>query len=320
MDKPFEFEHPKPNTPHPAEGADGAPWIDSGTIYVPINMNIPGAAVETGIFVPPGFTSTMGAINLIIYFHGNKDPAKTHLRQPIRTIWNHPAYSFRKLLEASGANYVLVAPTLADTGGPSQGDFANKNGAIGFVNAVVDALTKYGPCGANSTVAQLVLAAHSGGGYYLSKALPFLDGEFGVDECWAFDCLYGDGLPICAPDPYRICETANDKWLKITHTHQDNASISGWRSQIHGTTEDTLAQWASKQKPLRVFWNRGSGTLIRTANLALIAKLNQLPNVTVKPDLYTGFGSDARPVKPPVVTAEHDPMPKLKMPECLEKL
>lgn len=320
MDKPYEFEDPHPKPPNAPEPPSTTPWIDHGTIYVPINMNIDGAEPETGIFLPSNYRCTMGTINLIVYFHGNKDPNKKDLGKPIRVIWKHQAYPFRKLVEQSGANYVLVCPTLGDVGGLGQGDFATRDGAIRFIDEVCQALFDYGPCGSNSTVGQLILAAHSGGGYYLKKVLPFYEAEYGVDQVWAFDCLYDTTTPVCSPSPYRICKTANKEWPQIPHNHSTDQDVNGWKSSIQGTVEQTLANWARKGKPLRAYWNSGSGTAIRTANLALLAKLNSLSNVTVTPDLYTGFGADARPVKPPVRTSPHDDIPRLKMPECLQTL
>ena len=106
----------------------------------------------------------------------------------------------------------------------------------------------------------------------------------------------------------------------IPHSHTPDLTLDGWKNSIQGTVEQTLASWAGKGKPLRVFWNTGSGTTIRTANLALLAKLNPLANTKIVPDLYTGSGDAARPVKPPVHTPAHDDIPRLKMPECLQGL
>jgi len=319
MNKPYEFENHTPNPPHPADG-DSPPWIETGTIYVPIDMHIETAPVETGIFMPSYYSFNAGSLDMILYFHGNKDPKKKHVGQPIRTIWSHASYDFRTLVQASTKNFVLVAPTLGDTGGRAQGDFASKAGAIRFIDEVRKALFKYGPHGILPDVNQLVLAAHSGGGYYLKKVLPVYEAEYGVQQVWAFDCLYDTTNPVCGPASYRICQKVNQNWPAINHNHMAGLSVDSWRSNIQGTVEQTLGSWGMKGRTLRAYWNVGSGTAIRTANLALLAKLDRLAGTKVLPDFYSGQGADARPVTPPVRTPEHDDIPKLKMPECLAGL
>lgn len=319
MNQPVEFEKPNPNPPHPADPPNSA-WIDTGTMYVPIDVHVDLAEPETGIFLPPSFHTTGGSLNIILYFHGNKDPAKGLVGKPIRTIWGHQNYPFRTLLQTSGANYVMVAPTLGDVGNRSQGDFTSKKGAVGFMDQVLEALTNFGPYSMAPGVARLILAAHSGGGFYLKKALPFYEEEYGVDEVWAFDCLYDTTTPICAPDPYRICQQANSKWPGVPHTHTKGLTLDAWKSSIQGTVEHTLATWGAKGKKLVAYWNAGSGTAIRSANLALLSKLNNLANTKVLPDFYSGAGDAARPKTPPLATPVHDDIPRLKMPDCLAAL
>jgi hypothetical protein len=326
------FENTEPATPHPVEESPtSTPWVDSGTIYVDIDLKIGGVSVngttyataaETGIYLPKGY-SKPGSVDVILYLHGNKDPAKGHLDKSIRTIWNHSQYPLRKLFEANkkNSNTVLVAPTLGAKAFTSRGILGKKDGAIDFMDKVMDALYRYGPHGSVPGVGKVYLAAHSGGGYYLKKLVGFYEEKYGVAECWAFDCLYDDNTPVCAPGSYRICKQVNAAWPAINHLHDAKMDETAWRSKTAGAVEDVLASWAKKGKKVRAFWNcPTAGTQIRTANLALRAKLDNQANIEVTPDLYTGTGASAAPVGSPPTTDGHDDIPKNHFGECVSKM
>jgi hypothetical protein len=164
----------------------------SHTLYLKINLQAGGgAAPMTGVFVPQNYKAT-SVVDLILYVHGNKvSRMGMDSTWTIDTMWSHSAYHLREWLNASGKQWVLVAPTLGLV--DQFGDLA-KYGSHHLIR-IMSALFKYGPhqsLGARPRVGSIILAGHSGGGrpmLALANSLgPFKDN---IKEIWGFDTMYG---------------------------------------------------------------------------------------------------------------------------------
>jgi hypothetical protein len=150
---------------------------------------------KTGIFIPANFTARP-QIDVLLYLHGFK--RVSHGRDlPIDRYWNaaeKPMFAFRELLNASGRNFILVAPTL----GPfsQAGTLMTNSGFTAFINQVVAAIAQHSTIYSGQpapTVRSIILACHSGGGKIMRRIARIANNPFTalIRECWGFDCTYG---------------------------------------------------------------------------------------------------------------------------------
>ena len=118
----------------------------------------------TGIFFPAGYKAK-AEVDIVIYFHGHRIERR-NVKESIVSYWNKaytPYFPLREVLNESGKNVILVAPTLGPRSQP--GWLGSKGGLDRYVNQVLAAITAHGPHkGTKVSVGNIVLAAHSGGG------------------------------------------------------------------------------------------------------------------------------------------------------------
>jgi flagellum-specific peptidoglycan hydrolase FlgJ len=170
------------------------------TLYVEIDLRIVDkfratAPPVTGIFIPDGFAPG-AAVDVILYLHGFK--ADAIKRQAIDQYWNSqrfPYGAFREGVNASARNVVLVAPTLGSHS--EAGSLLRPGGLDAYFEQVLAAVRSYGPqsrAGAPSTLGNLILACHSGGGWPMRQLAGGQDRVVArIRECWGFDCTYNRG-------------------------------------------------------------------------------------------------------------------------------
>jgi hypothetical protein len=112
----------------------------------------------------------------------------------IREYWKNKGYLLREGLNSTGKNAVLVVPTL---GSSSASIGILKNDFAGFLQQVHVLLQKEGSVGPATFVRNIILAAHSGGGYAINSILVQKDPVVEkIRECWCFDSLYNDVGPL----------------------------------------------------------------------------------------------------------------------------
>lgn len=151
----------------------------------------------TGIYLPENFKA-VEYYDVILYFHGLRWDGKYGCRDftfpTIREYWKTSGYLLREGLNESGKNAVLVAPTLG-TGSASIGIL--KNDFEGFMQQVHEALKRHSAITGDPQVRNIILSAHSGGGYTMNSILSQKDPVVQrIRECWCFDSLYNDVGPL----------------------------------------------------------------------------------------------------------------------------
>lgn len=189
---PNKFENSAGNRRLPVQGNPPEPV--GTTLYerIPLGQEAPAKA-QTGIFLPVGY-QPRPQVDLIIYLHGMKAPSGLPTNATIDRYWSPPfPFRLREVLNASGRNVILVAPTL----GPASeaGSLTRPGGLDRYVNQVLDVLVKRGPYKAGAQpprVGNLIIAGHSAGGKVL-RALAQRTNRYSANlrEIWGFDCLYG---------------------------------------------------------------------------------------------------------------------------------
>lgn len=255
---------------------DGAlPFVTDGQIFVSYDMKVPGRNNHTGIIIPSGH-SAGATIDMILYFHGDGAP-------PIKDYFRNR--KFKDIIDASRANVILVAPQL---GASSEfGNFANASDIIAYLKAMLGFLVDYGPYNSAPVIGNLILAAHSGGGRGMQSTAAQLAGnpDFTIPEAWAFDCLYGAGNPLAAPEPLRVAEAG----------HKSAGSLEDWERLNNAAEEFRWAFWtrAVSGRVFKAFWGAG-GTKTRTANLDLWSLLKAAQR-TIQVDPHF-FKSERKPL------------------------
>lgn len=206
---------------------------------------------KTGIFIPATFTAR-SQVDLLIYLHGHKSGFVSHGRDlPIDSFWDaakKPKFAFREIVNASGRNLILVAPTLGPLS--QAGNLTSSEGFTSFVSKVLASLSSY--CSLyfgqqTPAVKSIILAAHSGGGEPMRRIAKLTGtNEFAnlIKECWGFDCTYSSNDP---PEWYNWANTNPDKSLYLfsipgTSTAHNAALIQKGKSSlanIHLTASST---------------------------------------------------------------------------------
>ena len=196
-----------PPTPPPVVDPPGK------TVYV--NMPVQAAHVksEVGIFIPDKFKSA-AAVDLLVFLRGHLDPC--HSPKPNMTqFWNtglrkpsdspgHGPVELRETINKSRKNVILVAPSLGEL---SQGWMLTAKG--GFDALIAEVLKTVRGTGTEPTsVRNIVLAAHSGGGARMREIIERKDAEVAkVREVWGFDSMYDTADPAA--------------WLKWAQAEKD---------------------------------------------------------------------------------------------------
>lgn len=162
------------------------------TWYFPLPLD---ATNPTGVFFPQGF-SYGREVDVILYFHGNKDGAFSTINQYWHGDYNK--ITLREDLNASQKNAVLIAPTMGYypgrglKGNSDLGIFREAGGATCFLDHVMKWIGKYEPRYADNGivphVGQIVLAGHSGGGSPMHLQMESLKSK--LCEIWCFDVVY----------------------------------------------------------------------------------------------------------------------------------
>ena len=169
-----------------------APTGGGRTLYAPINLGIANTKPQTGIFEPAGWRAGP-AVDLVIYFHGIRDPRIT-----IDTYWDaapHRHFALREELAASGKNALLVAPLLGPRSQTDIGTLARPGGLDAYAAQVLGAMQAQGRVRAGTRVGNIVLACHSGGGHSMRLvALARNSLAPAIRECWGFDSTYNKGV------------------------------------------------------------------------------------------------------------------------------
>ena len=177
--------------PVPASTSDTETTPPRRTIYASIKGISNRGKDLTGIYLPENFNARE-YYDVILYFHGLRWDGKYGCRDfnfpTMREYWKNKGYLLREGLNSTGKNAVLVAPTLG-SGSTSIGIL--KNDFSGFMQQVHAILKKENGITGDPFVRNIILAAHSGGGYamnsILSQPAPLIRK---IRECWCFDSLY----------------------------------------------------------------------------------------------------------------------------------
>jgi hypothetical protein len=156
-------------------------------------------APETGVFIPSGFIAAP-QIDILIYLHGHKSGYVSPKGEdmPIHRFWDHsvlPDFTFREILNASGRNLILVAPTIGPLS--QSGSLKTNDGFTDFLSKVLAGIKQYSSTYSavqyDLSIRSIILAAHSGGGVPL-RLIAQLAGTNSfankIKECWGFDCTY----------------------------------------------------------------------------------------------------------------------------------
>ena len=155
------------------------------------------ATSPAGVFIPQGF-GYPEQVDVILYFHGNKDGSFHTINQ----YWHgdYHKIALREDLVASRRDALLVAPTMGFfpghglRGNSDLGIFAQPGGGDCFLDHVMAHLNKYDDHYASKGVTpkarNVVLAGHSGGGNAIHLQLEPMKAR--VCEAWCFDIVYGD--------------------------------------------------------------------------------------------------------------------------------
>jgi Putative peptidoglycan binding domain/Penicillin-insensitive murein endopeptidase len=175
------------------------------TLYVNIPLGSEGRArAMTGIFISEKY-HTQPAIDIVLFLHGYKtsktrstpnNPHPKQLPDPGWTIdqyWRFPKREFREAINASHKSVILVTPTLGQFS--QTGDLKQPGGFDRYIDQVMAALVAYGPYkGQTPRVGNIILAAHSGGGYPM-RMLARSNQRYtsSIRECWGYDCTYNPG-------------------------------------------------------------------------------------------------------------------------------
>lgn len=211
--KPAASKRPvKDEGPHPYLGPNlisNDRSIPSMTLYLEIAAVTTGGAPMLGVYVPRVMNNA-DPVNVILYIHGNKVVqnglgGRVWQRDwAIDKIWSHFTFPIREQLNASGQQYVLVAPTL----GPVDEAGQMKTHPDIVLDQAMVGLEWYGPTAAarvqksprdpdypentgRPRVGDVILAGHSGAGpVMLSIASSLKKYKSNLKEVWGFDTMY----------------------------------------------------------------------------------------------------------------------------------
>lgn len=276
------------------------PYVDRGTIFVEDDLDIPGRAPMSAIYVPGAFQPT-SFVNVLLYLHGHGNSSS------IKDYFHR--YRLREIVEDSGKNLVFIAPTL---GTRSEAGLLVRPGVIQtYLNDMMGFLHDYGPYKTEDPeprVRTVVMAAHSGGGAAMADIADNIARSTNNNpECWGFDCQYDTGAPLGAPAPLTVKDPS----------HAVAPDQAAWENYLLGAVEGSWVTWCQGGRKFKAFYG-GGGTLTRTANLQLYAMQQGAYGVTVVPSFFDNYPIAAISPIPHAVSA-HDFVPKTVLGKCLRE-
>lgn len=173
----------------------------------------------TAVFAPDP-TKLSGAVNILLWLHGDKSYWNVTGKESFSFHGKSIQYYLNNLklcklrefiLGSSGRNFILVAPTLNDrTGININGKVDTEPGGLrwdqgdaeAYLQQCVNGVKQHFKANATS-VGNIVLAAHSGGGHIQSQ----MAGKFDkMNEVWCFDSSYWGSAGLI-------------KWARKGHSH-----------------------------------------------------------------------------------------------------
>jgi hypothetical protein len=229
----------------------GASPSPDKTVFLEIDLNV---TVKTGQAAVDPMTAVFAAdptklgdeVDILLWFHGHKGylgSQKIDLKgYSAQKYLKVPEFKLREFILTTSKNqFLLVVPTLGDTSGA--GLLEQQSEAEAFLQQVLNGVRKH--MGAKvSSVGNIVLAAHSGGGAIMSKVAAFTGIFDNVKEIWCDDCTYGSGpefkkwaaKPAHIHDRLWAFSTGSFNKLKFADkpAGPDNPVIGRW-----GTGDDT---------------------------------------------------------------------------------
>lgn len=185
------------------EHEDTPPSPGAKTYHLSIDLNEHLAGKKIGVHVPAA-AALAEKPDVIVYFHGFVggkpcyEDGKAFEARGMEYYWTNDRFkTMRSELDASGRKAMLIAPTLdprvgaTGTGTKQYGDLHEPNAFDGFIRKVCDDLVARRAIRPSVKLGNIVLAAHSGGGFPMSGILNATN-KLGakVRACWGFECLY----------------------------------------------------------------------------------------------------------------------------------
>jgi hypothetical protein len=163
--------------------------VDGGTtFYTNIPSIVDPELHPTAVFVPDQFHTTT-TIDVILYLHGYTSYAD--LRSYIRAPFIQP---LRQAVSGDG-RFALAIPWLKHKS-DAKHIVGSTQAFDMYLNAVIALIQGQRPGDVSYAVSpsvNLVLAAHSGGGWPMSQAIALPSGYINnVVSAWGFDCFYND--------------------------------------------------------------------------------------------------------------------------------
>jgi hypothetical protein len=192
--------------------------VPGNTLYLEIDP-LKGKPVVpmTAVYAPDPNQIGGGKANVLLWFQGDKSVWSKHRKgtldasgQSARDYLQLPECQLREFIAKSpNKNFLLVVPTLGDKAGSgpvlcdpkwprksAAGLLWDQANAEAFLKQVLNGVTAYMKKTVTDT-ANIVLAAHSGGGHIASRMAEHFTGPFDtMNEVWCFDCTYWGGDPL----------------------------------------------------------------------------------------------------------------------------
>src|SRR5262245_15655461 len=238
----------------------------------------------TGVYFPDKYTP--GDQNdVIIYLHGFRDRCGSG-NAAIDQYWKKDPFKLRELVNASGKNVMLVAPTLG-YGHDKNGDYYNvpnmlseDDGGDRFLRQLKAKLAARDPFKKEWKADTLkfnnvYLAAHSGGGWPMLKLASSIQKEGKVRECWGFDSMYGTKLGV------------SDLWTAVAKT--------GPKIFIYylGSTQGNSESFRTKVKKLQLLDQ--SAFVVDCTDRDLSTPLGAHDHCQVPATFWSGYSKKGQP-------------------------
>jgi hypothetical protein len=174
--------------------------VPGATHYLPIALS-KHTHKRVGAFVPPAARHA-DVVDVIVYFHGHAIAAcKTNTdrfrKDGMQYYWNTPLFTcLRADLEKSGRRALLLAPAMhafvgGQVGAPGYGNLGDAGKFDDFVNKALTLLKDKGSLPRGTTIGNVVLAGHSGGGQPMQAVMLAKNTlKPKIRAAWGFETLY----------------------------------------------------------------------------------------------------------------------------------
>jgi hypothetical protein len=303
------------------------------TLFLEINLEVPpgnGQPVQPvpAVFCPDPSQLPASEVNMILWLHGDKkvwskkrgaptlDMSGTNVRDYLQV----DEVKLREfILQTSQKKFLLVIPTLADRSSaeghtktekiPAGGLLGTQDGAEAYLDVVLKGVNAYmgkhldPPRDLSLTRPKnIVLAAHSGGGYILSNMAAY-GGLFAkqVQEIWCFDCTYWGNII---------------NWAKKGHATRKLFVYStgeGYGSRPNPDFDPTLPEGPKNPKYQR------SGTGDTALSIYHLTKADPAPSTTIDVLIEAYSGSLVTEQSTPNFKSSYGIPDGRKHYECIEK-